>query len=446
MTGFYHRLLAAALVAVWGCDSAPTTGGTSTEQPVDEQEGWRRWRGPNGQGVSTASNLPLTWSESSSNVRWKTWTPGAGNSSPIASRGRVFLTTTYGSRQDDWDQTMERTEVHRVVLAVDLPSGELLWQTSIFHGPQGEIHYSNTSAAPTAVTDGKYVFVNFDGILAALDFDGRIVWQRDVDPDYYLYSHYGVSTSPILAGDAVVLLQDREVGNSADVGWIAAFDKATGELRWRDEWSHTCCSYTTPVLLDRGGGIVELVSSTSKEFIAYDPETGARLWTAPHQSVQPVPSLLTSGDLLCAPGGVHERGLAVYRLAGHGEETEVEILWRTHGSSVPKIPTPLFYGNRLYVLTENRLLTAFDPETGRRIWEGRASPGTYWPSLIAGEGKLYATNQHGMVSVIAAGTDEFQLVAENKVDDPTRGATPAIAGGCLLLRTQNHLYCIEKLR
>ncbi len=415
------------------------------ETAADPPGEWLRWRGANGQGVSAEADLPVIWSEGSPNVRWKTRIPGAGNSSPIASRGLIFLTTTYDSPEDDWDQAWYGSELHRVVVALDLESGELLWQTPIFHGPKGEVHYTNTVAAPTPVTDGRHLFVNFDGILAALDFDGNVLWQQDVDPEYMRFAHYGVSTSPILTGDAVILLQDREEGESADAGWIAAFDQATGEELWRDEWSHTCCSYTTPVLLDRGGGAVEIAMSSSKEMAGYDPRTGARLWTAPHQSVQPVPSLVTSGDLLCAPGGMHEQGLVMYRLAGRGEETAAEMLWST-GKSVPKIPTPLFYGGRLFVLTEGRLLTAFDPENGRRIWEGRAAPGKYWSSLVAGEGKLYATSKQGVVSVIAAGSMEFHLVAENAVGDEIAGATPAIAGGCFLLRTQSYLYCIEKLR
>ncbi len=428
--------LALVLVAAWSC--APP----STEPPAGE---WRRWRGPNGQGVSAEPDLPVVWKEGSANVRWKTWTPGAGNSSPIASGGRVFLTTTYGTPEDDWQVTWKRKELHRVVFALDLESGELMWQTSIFYGPKGRVHHTNTRAAPTAVTDGQHVIVNFDGILAALDFEGNVIWKKEVDPDYYLYSHYGVSTSPMLAGRAVILLQDREEGESPDLGWIAAFDKKTGEQLWRNEWDHTCCSYTTPVLLDRGNGVVELASTTSKEIVGYDPQTGEQLWTAHHPSVQPVPSLVTSGELLLAPGGVHEGGMSMYRLTGRGKETVAELLWSSL-KSVPQITTPLFYNGTLFVLTENRLLTAYDPETGGQIWRGRPSPGNYWPSLVAGDDKLYATNQYGVVSVIAARTDGYQLIAENPVEEGTVGATPAIAGGCLLLRTKNHLYCIEKLK
>ena len=58
---------------------------------------WPQWRGPQGLGVSSAPNLPVTWSADSPNIKWKTFIPGRGNSSPIVSNGRVILTTAYES-------------------------------------------------------------------------------------------------------------------------------------------------------------------------------------------------------------------------------------------------------------------------------------------------------------------------------------------------------------
>ncbi len=431
------------LVRILVLSSMVLAGAACKPRLTEDSPGeWRRWRGPNGQGVSQETGLPEAWSEDSANIRWKTRIPGAGNSSPIASHGAVFLTTTYGTPEDDWEQTWQRDELHRVVLKLDLKTGELLWQTPIFFGVKGKVHYTNTRATPTPVTDGQSVFVTFDGILAAVGFDGQILWKQDVDPDYYLHSHYGVSSSPIVTGDAVILMQDQEEGDSPDKGWIAAFDKATGEQLWRDEWDHTCCSYTTPILLDRGEGNVELVSSSAGEAVGYDPHTGKRLWTAMHRSSQPVPSLVTQGDLLCAPGAMHKTALYMFRLAGRGEGTEAELLWETK-RGVPKIPTPLFYQGRLFVLSDQRVLSAYEPETGDLLWRGRVSPGDYWPSLVAGDGKLYAINQYGVVSVVDAGSDKFELLAANALGEGNKGATPAIAGGCLLVRTQEHLFCIE---
>jgi outer membrane protein assembly factor BamB len=95
------------------------------------------------------------------------------------------------------------------------------------------------------------------------------------------------------------------------------------------------------------------------------------------------------------------------------------------------------------VLTDQRLLVAYDPETGDTLWKGRISPGMYRPSLVAGDGKIYALNQHGVVSVVDAEGSEFRMLGESPMGESAYGATPAIAGGCLLVRTQNHLFCVE---
>ncbi len=438
------RTLFGFLTVVGGALATGCAPSEQTEVTPEKTSGeWRRWRGSNGTGVSQETDLPMTWSEGSSNIRWKARVPGAGNSSPIASGGRIFITTAYGAPEDDWDMAWSQPELHRVLLSLDSETGEVLWQKSLFHGQKGEVHYTNTRAAPTPVTDGRLVFVSFDAILTAVDFAGEIVWQKDLDPDYYRDSHYGVATSPVLFGDTVILMQDREEGEAPDPGWMVALDRQTGEQLWRDEWMHTCCSYTTPILLDRADGSQELAHSSSAEVVGYDPLSGERLWTAVQSNIQPVPSLIAHGDLLAAPGGYHNRSFAMFRLAGSGKDTTTETAWEL-GGGVPKITTPLFYRNRLFVLTENRILRAYELETGTVIWKGRVAPGDYWPSLVAGDGKLYTLNQYGVVTVVDAEADTFQILATNSLGEGNRGATPAIAEGCLLIRTTNHLYCVEK--
>lgn len=52
---------------------------------------WPAFRGPAGNGVSSEDKAPLHWGPEK-NIRWKVALPAPGNSSPIVSRGRVFVT------------------------------------------------------------------------------------------------------------------------------------------------------------------------------------------------------------------------------------------------------------------------------------------------------------------------------------------------------------------
>jgi outer membrane protein assembly factor BamB len=69
-------------------------------------------------------------------------------------------------------------------------------------------------------------------------------------------------------------------------------------------------------------------------------------------------------------------------------------------------------------------------------------PGTYSASPVLADGRIYATNEDGVTSVVKAGT-EFQVLAENELDDYTL-SSPAIAGGRIFLRTTKFLWAIGK--
>src|SRR5690348_16225023 len=65
---------------------------------------WPSWRGPTGMGHTTEKGLPITWGgKDHKNILWKRpLFPGLdkarldnNQSSPIVSRGRVFVTTSY---------------------------------------------------------------------------------------------------------------------------------------------------------------------------------------------------------------------------------------------------------------------------------------------------------------------------------------------------------------
>lgn len=422
----------AALVAQ-GCAPAPTG-----EMAAGE---WPQFRGPDGQGISPAENLPVRWRGVADNVRWRARVPGSGNSSPVISGGRVFLTTAYGSPEDDAVAALEHEVSQRAVLAYDLASGEKLWETVVFEGPIGARHWSNTHAAPTPVTDGRHVFVSFDAKLAALDFDGAVVWLRDVDPDYYEFSHYGVSASPVLTPEAVILLQDKEEGESGDPGWIAAFDRRNGELIWRDEWTHTCCSYNTPLVVERDRRL-EVWSATAHEVTGYDARTGEKIWQGVHPTMQTVPSLVRQGDLFCAPGGIHTNAIVMFHLCPQGEGITPVPLW-TSKVGAPEISSPVLYRDRLFTVTRGGAFHVWDPVSGQELWRKRLPPGGYRPSLVAGDGKVYAVNDRGVTTVIDAVSDPPRILTRNRLPNGN-SASPAIADGSIFIRTQNELFRIDK--
>ena len=414
-------LLIAALLAL-GCNGSPELDSAS----------WDQFHGPGGTGVSPETDLPLYWGEDGAGIRWKSAVP-PGVSSPIVSRSQVILTA----------ETVTGKKTNLKVISLSLKNGKPLWETDVFSRSREEIELrsvNNSPAGPTPATDGEHIFAYFGSHLAALDFDGQVVWLRRIDPKYLDEIRYGAGSSVVLTDSSVIVLRDQEETGRA--GWLAAFDKKTGERRWRRRWQDTCCSYTTPVLLRRETH-TEVIIAVARRIQAFDADSGKRIWHRPQDMNQPVASPVLVDDLLCSATGAHGvKDAACWQLDFAKKPKKMaKRLWRAR-KGINSIATPVLYNDMLFSITDKGVLYSFDPRTGATHWVARLSPGPYVASLVAGDGKIYAFSRHGGGSVIAASA-EYQLLAENQLPEGEILASPAIAGGCLLLRSDAHLLCVE---
>lgn len=411
----------------------------------DPPDDWRGFRGPHGLGQSSAQNLPVEWSVPGPALRWAAPVPGVGNSQPVVVGGTVYLTSA--------ERKAEGADPWRVVLAYDATSGEQLWRRELFQAAAEKRSPHNTLAGPSPVSDGETLWVYFGSHLAALDRDGNVRWQREIDPTYAEYSRYGAASSPVLTSTDVVVFQDREYAGNDDIGFLAAFDRATGQERWRTEWRNTCCAYSTPLLVDTGAG-EELWVSHSGSLTGYSAGTGEVLWRHEVPINQAVASVVYepmqdasggAGDsdrlVVLASGADHVRANVGLRLRGRGAETTIERLWLDKAMA-PQSSSPVLHDGLLYVLTLQGVLVCRDARSGEILWRQRLSRGRNLASLVQGDGKLYATSASGMVSVVALGP-EFQLLAENELDEPGSTASPTLGAGCFLQRGETRLYCFH---
>lgn len=419
-------VLGAALVSA-ACDGARSPDATTAGD-------WPQWRGPGGNGVSSLSDLPVSWGPDSANVKWRIEPAARGVSQPIVSRGRIYLTGSRGGK----------AAIERSVAAYSVETGELLWETLVSSRRGERTHHRFGSfSTPTPVTDGETVWAYFGGYLAAVASDGELLWREVVDDGYWSNSRYGAASSPVLAGDAVVVFGDDEwgnVGKRRGASWLAAHDRRTGEELWRVEWEDTCCSYSTPLVRRRGDGL-ELIVATTPFLMGFDAATGERLWQAELPIVQVVPSLVEAGDLLIQAGSVHRKRIVAYRLSGSGAETRVERVWE-EVRAAPELASPVVYEGLLYTVAPGGVMTCFEPATGEVVWRRRLSKGDYRSSILAGDGKLYVMTLGGRVEVLRAGR-KFKLLASNDLAEITESSI-AVAEGCLLVRTEDSLFCIER--
>lgn len=133
-----------------------------------------------------------------------------------------------------------------------------------------------------------------------------------------------------------------------------------------------------------------------------------------------------------------EHGLLAIRPMGAGDVTATSVLWK-EPRAVPEVPTPLYYKDRVYAVTNGGIVSCLDAHSGKLIFRGRVGPGgAYLASPVAASGKIYFTSVDGVISVIQAG-DKFEVLARNDFQESIF-ATPAIVGNAVYVRTLTQLY------
>ncbi len=417
---------------------------------------WPYWRGPAADGMAVG-DAPVHWSDKE-NVRWQTEIPGRGNSSPVVWDDRIFLTTAIpagdsapAQAPDPAERSRGRGNVagggsgalteHRFdVVCIDRRTGRILWQktarTAVPHEGYHRTYGSFASNSP--VTDGERVYAFFGSRgMYTYDMSGNLLWEKDYGIQLRMRMAFGEGTAPVLHDDRIILNFDHE-GNS----FIAALNKKTGSEIWkisRDEAS----AWSAPLVMEHGGRKQVVVSAT-KKVRSYDFENGALIWECGGLGSNVIPQPVRQDDLVYVMSGHRDPMLMAIRLGREGDLTGTDaIAWsQTRGNSYT--PSPVLHGNKLYVLTDNGLLSCYNARTGEPYYHQARLPKTYnfKASPVGANGKLYLASENEDVVVVRMG-EELEVLATNMMRDQVFIATPAIAGGEIFLRSQNRLYCIS---
>lgn len=391
-------------------------------------ENWVRFRGPNGQGVSGETDLPVEWS-STENVAWKTPIPGNAWSSPIVYGDRVFLTTT--------------TEEGRVcrVLCVDRKSGRIQWDQDVHHQELRAKRAQNSYATPTPVTDGKRVYSVFsDGTVVAVDFQGKVVWKNsDVD----FHSLHGLGASPLLVDDQLIMPFDGSSGEDMQVGWkipwekavLLSLDTATGDVRWKGSRGKSRVGHVTPLVVNDGQ---QVVSAGGDRVQAHDVKTGERVWSIYSQGEGVTPSPVVGEGLIFTSSGFEEPTIRAIRMGGEGDVTETHIAWEQK-KGVPALPSFLYVAPYLYSITRDNILHCLEATSGDVVWLKRLKGG-YSASPVYADGRIYLLSEEGVTTVLRPG-DKYDQIASNSIDEKCM-ASMAVSEGQFFIRTAENLYCI----
>lgn len=448
---------------------------------------WSRFRGPNGSGMSTATNVPTEFGPKK-NLLWRLPVP-QGHSSPILHGDRIYLT---GLRDA------------LVTIAVDRRMGRVLWERAAPHVKTTVVDKRNNPASPSPAVEENGVYVFFpDYGLIAYDASGRQLWTMPLGP---FNNIYGMGASPVIVGDLVVLACDQSVGS-----YIMAVNKRTGHVQWKTDRPEAKSGHSTPIVWRGSDGKDQLIVPGSFLLTSYDAATGRKLWWVGGLSFEMKSTPVIGGDTIYVNGygapvndpgnkisippasevwktadadgdGLisraefpkftpafwfvvadldtngtltqdewayyraaldSENGMLAIRLGGSGDMSDTAIRWK-YQRSVPQLPSPLLYAGVLYMVNDNGIVTTLNPDTGAVIKQGRLTGalGPHFASPVAAEGHIFFTTEAGAVVVVSPGGD-FTPTAINQLAEDTY-ATPALADGRMYVRTTQALYAFGK--
>ena len=458
-------------------------------------ENWTRFRGPNGTGVSTATNLPVEFGPEK-NVKWKAALPN-GHSSPVLTDSHIFLTA----------HSPEKDAYKLFVIALDRKTGRQLWQRNVPRRQTGRRENLNGPASPSPVTDGANVYAFFQDFgLISYTADGKERWRLPLGP---FNMFYGFGASPILEDGTLILPVDQDIDP-----YLLAVDAKTGKQRWKVSRPHVISGYSTPTIWRPRTGPAQILIPESFQLTAYSVADGSKIWWVrglacemksvasidgttlyvngwgfgQNQAGTQIPTVDfatglkrfdANGDgvvgrdeitgtermdrMLRPEAGFDafdgnrdgkldardwdvframlaaENGLMAITLGGSGDMTSTAVKWK-YLRPVPQVPSTVLYQGVLYMVNDSGILLSFDPATGNVIKQGRLKGAIdkYFASPIGADGKVWLASQGGTISVVTARGD-WEMVQVNTLDDEVF-ATPVPADGELFVRTRSALY------
>ena len=398
---------------------------------------WPGWRGPTGMGIASEKDLPLEWNaKTGENIAWKAPLPGTAGkakldhnqSSPIVWRDRVFVCMVY------WPEGVAQTEFpEQHVACYAAKDGRQLWDTKVPTGQWLLKDLRGGYSAPTPCTDGERVYALFgSSILAALDFDGKLVWKKEITP--YAWD-VAIGTSPVLYKDRVLVLAD---GADSKISRLIAFDTRSGEIRWERKRPESSFSHSTPVVIELNGQS-QLLIAASNAVQGLDPADGRPIWQAPNKGDVPTP--VFGSGLVYSVDGRGGPAVAVDPTVA-SEATKVPPKWRS--SPIPEgYSSAVIVRERIYRQNNPGILKCWNLTTGEQLFSERLPAGVDQAAspVATADGRIYFACG-GKTAVIAAG-DKFELLALNDLGDPGR-ASAAVAGGRIYIKGGKFLWCIGK--
>ncbi len=379
---------------------------------------WPGFRGPMGNGISDEVGLPVALNPKK-HIDWRMDLPGRGLSSPLVVGDRVFITASGGTREDI---------LH--ILCLNATDGSVIWQRRFWAMGSTMCHKKTSIAAPTPVTDGRFLFALFSSNdLFCLDLDGNLRWLRGLTVDYpNARNSLGMASSLLLAGGLLV----AQIENDSE-SFTAGLSQTDGINQWRIQRPKSANWTTATVHRTESGRDLVLLQS-GKGIHAVNPENGEVAWHY-NDGASTIPSSVLAAGVLYVPS----HGITALELAPDGASFNQK--WRSSRLR-PGTASPLVHRDRIYSINNAGVLTCGDTDSGNRLWQLRLD-GPFGGSPVVADNHLYAFSEEGRVQVVDLSAPEGRIAGEMDLGEMIQ-CSPAISSGALYIRSDRRIWKIAR--
>lgn len=393
--------------------------------PLDAQgaEGdWPAWRGPRRDARSDATGLLKSWPDAGPKLLWTAQGLGEGFSTPSIAGKFVYL---MGNKDgQEWVLAIDRTE-----------SGKGIWATPIGLVRRDGGGYPGPRSTPT-VDDNRVFALGLNGDLVCLDAkSGKPYWQHDLVGEFGGEIGAWGYTESVLVDDKFVFCTPG--GSQATMLGLL---KTNGKPVWRATFGDPA-GYASMIAVE-SGGTRQYVQFTSRGVVGVNAKNGSLLWRydkPANGTANCATPLFVDNSVFAASN--YNTGGGLVRLKKGRKTWEASEVYFTqemnnhHGGMV--LVDGYLYGS------DNSILRCLDFQTGKTVWKDRSCGKC---SLLYAEGMLYCRGEDGLVSLVSATPESFQLKGrfeQSQRSNRQAWPHPVIAGGCLYLRDEDRLLCYD---
>lgn len=380
---------------------------------------WNQWRGPNRDGLIPGENWPKSLDEATLTRLWRVELPPS-YSGPIVSDKAVFVTGTENKKDE-------------VVFALDRETGKELWRTE-WPGAMTVPFFAASNGSwirATPAFDGESLFVaGMRDFLVSLDAEtGKVQWKLDfVEELKTPLPAFGFASSPLLDGNFLYV----QAGAS-----FLKIDKKTGKIVWRtleDNGGMFGSAFSSPIVANIAGQR-QLIVQTRQKLAGVDPQDGKVLWE------QEVPNFRGMNILTPVPIGdsiftsSYRNKAWSFQVSAEEGKFQVKETWSNNAQGY--MSSPVVVGDHIYLHLQNQRFSCINLRTGQRTWTSQ--PFGKYCSLLAQGDRILALDERGILLLIKANPEKFELLDERKVSEEETWAHIAIAGEYVFVRELNAL-------